>query len=280
MERAKKIIEELRLRSIPPTEQEILNILREYLQTLILKFVFQSRFGAALSFMGGTALRICYGTKRYSEDLDFSLYDKKVSYRFPALMELILKELRLRGFDVNTTVSGDKIVQKGFFRFAGLGPVFGLKGFGKDQKLHVKFEVDVEPPPLKKEERESFFVNRFQEIFPILLHTLPTLFAGKVLAILYRPYARGRDYYDLIWYLSRKTELNLDYLNRGAFGEKFKNVPAVLKRVEECVEQANPAVILKDVGRFLEDPSEIKWLSEYDKVFHQLLKTAPTRLRG
>lgn len=270
MERAKKIIEELRSRPVPPTDQEILNTLREYIQTIVLKLVFESRFGAALSFMGGTALRICHNIKRYSEDLDFALDDRKTPYRFSSLMNAVSRELTLRGFDLATSISEDKVVQKGFFRFEGIGRLFGIRGFHEEQKLHVKLEVDVSPPALEKGDRESFFVNRFQEIFPILKHTLPTLFAGKILAILHRPYARGRDYYDLVWYLSQKVEPNLGYLNRGTRGKKFRNVEEVLERLRRSVEQAKPSVILKDVGRFLEDPSEEKWISDYEKVFAQL----------
>lgn len=274
MERAKKIVEELRLRPAPPTGQDILNTLREYIQTIVLKLVFQSRSGAALSFMGGTALRICHQIKRYSEDLDFALDDKKESYRFSSLIHTVEQELKLRGFDVISTVQEDKIVQKGFLRFAGLGKAFGLKGFYDQQKMHVKLEVDVRPPLLKKGERESFFVSRFQEIFPILKHTLPTLFAGKVLAILYRPYSRGRDYYDLIWYLSQKVELNLDYLNRGSKEKKFKTIGEVFEILHKRIKQTKPALILKDLGRFLEDPSEIRWISRYEEVFHQLVSAS------
>lgn len=270
MERAKKIIEELRRRDLPTTDQDILNVLREYLQTLVLKMVFQSPFGGSLSFMGGTALRICHDIKRYSEDLDFCLDDKKASYRFANLMDVLARELKLRGFDIDSSFQENKIVQKGFLRFAGLGRDFSLKGFQEDQKLHVKLEVDVRPLSLKKGERESFFVNRFQEIFPILKHTLPTMFAGKVLALLYRPYSRGRDYYDLIWYLSRKTELNLSYVNRGARGKKFKDRVEVMKALEHQVGKTTGSDILKDVGRFLEDPSEQRWIGDYQKVFGQL----------
>lgn len=270
MERAKKIIEELRRRNLPTTDQDVFNVLREYLQTLVLKMVFQSPFGGSLSFMGGTALRICHDIKRYSEDLDFCLDEKKVAYRFAHLMDLTSRELKLRGFDVDHSCQEDKVVQKGFLRFTGLGRGFGLSGFQEDQKLHVKLEVDVRPPPLKKGERESFFVSRFQEIFPILKHTLPTMFAGKVLALLHRPYSRGRDYYDLIWYLSRKTELNLGYVNRGTKGKKFRDVRAVMKALEGQVEKASSSDILKDVGRFLEDPSDQRWIMDYQKVFKQL----------
>ncbi len=271
MERARKIIEELRRRNLPTTDQDVLNVLREYLQTLVLKMVFQSPFGGSLSFMGGTALRICHGIKRYSEDLDFCRDGKKESYRFANLMDVLARELKLRGFDIDSSFQENKIVQKGFLRFAGLGRAFDLRGFQEDQKLHVKLEVDVNPLPLKKGERESFFVNRFQEIFPILKHNLPTLFAGKILALLHRPYSRGRDYYDLIWYLSRKTELNLSYLNRGTKGKKFKDVPQVMKAVEQQVKKAGASDILKDVGRFLEDPSEQQWILNYEQVFRQFI---------
>lgn len=63
-----KIIREMKAQKSSLTEQEILNTVREYIQTLVLKFIYQSKYGGALSFMGGTALRMCYNLKRYSED--------------------------------------------------------------------------------------------------------------------------------------------------------------------------------------------------------------------
>src|SRR3989338_10134495 len=96
MERLKKIVEELRSRRA--TDQEILNTVREYLQTLILKIIYQSPAGAALSFMGGTCLRICYNMKRYSEDLDFALDGDRSSFGFATMLENLQRELRLLGF--------------------------------------------------------------------------------------------------------------------------------------------------------------------------------------
>ncbi len=155
--------------------------------------------------------------------------------------------------------------------FSDLATHFDLKSFGKQQKLHIKIEVDTRPVPLQKGERESFFVNRFQEIFPILKHTLPTLFAGKILAILNRPYAKGRDYYDLIWYLSQKTELNLDYLNRGLKKDAFKNTKGVMDALRKKIRATDAQTLLKDVGRFLEDASERQWIEQFDKLFEQLV---------
>ena len=281
MEKLKQLIAEFKSRRPCPTEEELVNLAREFLQVLLLKLIFQSKFGASLSFMGGTALRICHDLKRYSEDLDFALdglkdglkEESKASYRFDALVEFLKKELSLSGFSTTTNVHDEKIVQKAMVSFEKLGEVLGWKSFRQGQKMHIKLEVDVRPISLKKGERESFFVHRFGEIFPILRHTLPTLFAGKILAILHRPYARGRDYYDLIWYLSRKTELNIDYLNRGIQKEKFSSVPEVYKALSKKIQEVQPEVILKDIGRFLEDSREIDWISHYGELFDQLTTT-------
>lgn len=271
METLRSLVAQIRSQRPKITEQEIFNIAREYLQTLILKLIYQSKFGAALSFMGGTALRICYDLKRYSEDLDFALDDPKVHYRFSALTELLQKELRLLGFDVSSKTQEEKIVQKAFFGFSGLTESLGLRHFRKEQKLHIKIEVDVRPTPLEGGDRESFFVTRFQEIFPILKHTLPTLFAGKTLAVLQRAYTRGRDYYDLIWYLSRKTELNLGYLNRTLKDRSFATELEVFEAVREKVKAVDLKIVLGDLNRFLDDPRETEWLSRYREVFEQLV---------
>jgi predicted nucleotidyltransferase component of viral defense system len=267
MEKLKTLIKQWRMNFPRRTEQVLFGQAREYLQVIALKTIYQSKFGSCLSFMGGTCLRICYDLKRYSEDLDFSLDDRTSSYSFLVLIEVLKREFELMGFKILTTVSKDKTVQKAFLRFSDLSEQLELKSLIKGQKLHIKIEVDTNPPPLQGKERESFFVNRFDEIFPILKHDLPTLFAGKILAILYRPYTRGRDYYDLIWYLSQKVEPNIDYLNRGVKGKKFKGRRDVFTAVEKQIKKITPADILKDVGQFLEDPAEQKWILEYEFRF-------------
>lgn len=272
MERLKKIIADKKRLAITLTEDETVNLTREYLQVLTLKFIFQSKFGACLSFMGGTCLRICHNLKRYSEDLDFCLDAPTRDYDFAKMLAVLQRELELRGFCVTHNVHDDKTVQKAFLKISDLETQLGLKSFRRGQKIHIKLEVDVKPVALKKNERESFFVNRFQEIFPILKHGLSTLFAGKVLAILCRPYDRGRDYYDLIWYLSQKIPLNLAYLNRGLKKQKFKNPEQLMNSIQKKVQQIQVTIILKDIGRFLEDPGEESWIRRYPEVLGQLIQ--------
>lgn len=270
MEKLKKMIVDFRASHQSATEEGILNIAREYLQIILLKMIYQSKQGAALSFMGGTCLRLCYDLKRYSEDLDFSLDQPSKDYRFSDLMRLLEREAKLLGFSANATMKEEKTVQKGFLKISDLGERLDLKGLRRNQKLHIKLEVDVHPPHLEKTGRESFFVNRYSEIYPILKHTLPVLFAGKVLALLQRPFTRGRDYYDLIWHLSRKTPLDLGYLNHGSVEKQFAGSKEVLAALEEKVAVFNPRMILKDIGHFLEDPAEENWIRRYTEVFQQL----------
>lgn len=270
MQKLEKIVDELRRRpGLAPTDEEIINVAREYLQTRILQFTYRSKFGAAISFLGGTCLRICYALKRYSEDLNFALDGARGNYRFDALIGHIEKELKLSGFDADSNVHSVKTVQKAFIRISGLYTKLNLRGPGS-QKIHIKLEVDSKPVPILPEERESFFVTRFGEIFPILKHTLPTLFAGKILAALHRPYSRGRDYYDLLWYMTRKTPINLRYLNANRPEQTFAVEKDIYEAIREKIAKVKPEIILKDIERFLEDPAEISWIERYQDLFNQL----------
>ncbi len=268
-----KMVEEIRSENPYIASEDLVNIVREYLQIIILKSIYQSKFGRDISFMGGTCLRICYDLKRYSEDLDFSLDGKTAGYNFQSLNQLIQKDFSLRNIKVNLNISEDKTVQKVFIKVIDLLEPLGLSRI-KNQRLHIKIEVDTNPVNIKYGGRETFFVNKYNEVFPILKHDLETLFAGKIVAILCRPYRKGRDFYDLIWYLNRGTKVNFAYLNEGlkiaGYPKNFSNEKALFEAIEGVVLELEPSFILKDVGRFLEDPKEEVWLKQYKEVFFQL----------
>jgi len=268
-----KMVEQIRSENPAVTSEELINIVREYLQIIILKSIYQSKFGRDISFMGGTCLRICYDLKRYSDDLDFSLDRKTAGYSFQSLNQLIQRDFSLRNIKMDLSISEDKTVQKVFIKAVNLLEPLGLSRI-KDQKLHIKIEVDTNPVDIKYGGRETFFVNKYNEVFPILKHDLETLFAGKVLAILCRSYRKGRDFYDLIWYLNRGTKVNLAYLNEGLkvanYPSNFSNEKVLFEAIERVVLEFEPDFILKDIGRFLEDPKEEAWLRQYKEVFSQL----------
>lgn len=264
------LIKEAKKRGV--TDHGILNLIREYLQVLILKAIYQSKYGGGLCFMGGTCLRICHDLKRYSEDLDFTLDKKIQNYSFDELNGIIVSFLENTDFDVDVHVSEEKVVQKSFIRVGKILHTFGLSSL-KSQKIHVKLEVDTNPVSIGSGEMESFFVAKFNEMFPILKHTDDTLFSGKICAVLNREYTKGRDFYDLLWYLNRKQAINLGFINRAFKQAKkklhFKDSQDVLQALTEKVESVKIEDIMKDMGRFLEDPTEEVVIRHYHAAFRQ-----------
>lgn len=254
------------------TEQQLLNMIREYLQVLILKAIYQSKYGRGLSFMGGTCLRICHDLKRYSEDLDFALDTPMPGYSFQTLNEMIASFLKNTDFEIDLNLQEDKIVQKSFIRVQKVLHVFGLSPL-KSQKIHIKLEIDTNPVRVNNNEIETYFVTKFDEVFPLLKHTDATMFAGKICAIFNRTYTKGRDFYDLMWYLTRKTDINFRYLNR-AFEQagltiSYTDRNAVMEALKQRIKKINVPDIMKDIGRFLENPSDEVWIKDYPRAFTQ-----------
>ncbi|MEJ5261177.1 MAG: nucleotidyl transferase AbiEii/AbiGii toxin family protein [Ignavibacterium sp.] len=85
------------------------NILREYLQYRILEIIFNLTLSKKLSFMGGTCLRIVYGTSRFSEDLDFDNFNLSIK-EFEELSSIVKNELQLEGYNVETKVVSKKSI--------------------------------------------------------------------------------------------------------------------------------------------------------------------------
>lgn len=273
-------VEKKRSRKPSPPQEQLLNLVREYLQVLVLKSIYHSKWGNSHSFMGGTCLRICYDLRRFSEDLDFALDRKREDYSFEDLLKTIQGDFERSGFKIETKSSKEGVVQKSFIKFGELLHPLGLSA-RKGEKMHIKLEIDTNPILVSDNQRESFFVGKFNESFPILKHKMETLFSGKILALLSRTYAKGRDYYDLIWYLTRKTPIDMQYLMDGVEQANrsertptplphFKNTKEVFDTLTQTVGKVDLTVILKDIARFLEDPTEEKWIKNYLQVFSQV----------
>lgn len=180
-----------------------LNRLREYLQALVLRSLHESEAFRPLAFVGGTALRFLYGLPRFSEDLDFSLLSDE-GYAGRDWMARVKRDLALAGFEPEVTWNDRKIVHTGWVRLAGILNETGLAATSA-QKLAIKVEIDTRPPAFARCERR--IVTR-HETFLLQHYDLPSLMAGKLHAVLTRPYAKGRDWYDLLWYLSQRPPVD------------------------------------------------------------------------
>lgn len=179
-----------------------LNTMREYLQAYILRIMHDEGIFRSAAFLGGTALRFLYGLPRFSEDLDFSLA-KNPPIVFARLIKKVTAELSAAGYNVSAGYDDKNNVNSAFIRFSGLMFEAGLSAL-KGQKLSIKIEIDNNPP--KGAVLITQIVNKY---FPIsfLSYDTKSLFAGKLHALLNRRYTKGRDYFDLGWYLSKWKDI-------------------------------------------------------------------------
>jgi hypothetical protein len=177
---------------------QVRNQAREYLQALILQSMQRAGAMVPLAFHGGMALRFLYNSQRYSEDLDFALEGNSRGYDFRAFLQDIRHDLEAQGYALALKVSDQKTVQNAFVRFPGLLFDLGLSPH-KEEVLAVKIEVDTRPP--QGAGLETTLVHR-HVLLNLQHHDRASLFAGKLHALLQRPYLKGRDLYDLAWYLS------------------------------------------------------------------------------
>ena len=241
------------------------NILLEYLQTQILKALSLSTFNTSLSFLGGTCLRFAHGIDRFSEDLDFDLV-KKDGFDLDALMTEIQKRLELQGFQVDVRTKTTENIHIIFFKFNTVLQEFGLDA-EPNEKILIKFEIDFDP--YQSIQTETRFSDSFNERFPMQVNSLATLFAQKVVAIVFRPYQKGRDFFDLVWFLSQR---NLEP-NYTIFQEKklpIKNRAELITFLREQAKKSDLKQAEQDVRRFLFYPEQAQWilkLPEYLQSF-------------
>jgi len=234
-----------------------LNIMREYLQAYILRIMHDEGVFRSTAFLGGTALRFLHGLPRFSEGMDFSAAQKN-GIDFVAMLKKVKQELSLAGYDVSVTYNEKKTVQSASVKFAGLLFEAGISPM-KSQKFSVKVEIDTNPPAGAV--LETAVVNKY---FPIafLSYDIPSLFAGKLHALLSREYVKGRDYFDLGWYLSRWKNIspNIDFLCEALKQTKWKGpLPTGSSwrpMAHTVVASADWKKITEDVAAFLENPSD------------------------
>jgi predicted nucleotidyltransferase component of viral defense system len=236
------------------------NLLREYLQYKILEIIFGSEFSSKLSFIGGTALRIIYDNKRFSEDLDFDnfgLTEKK----FSKLADAIKAGLKKQGFEAEISN-----VFKGAYRCRIRIPeilfVNELSVF-KEEKIMI--QVDTEPHNFAYQP-ERKILNKF-DVFTEIFSTPPgILLSQKIFAALNRKRAKGRDFYDIVFLLSF-TKPNYNYLKEKIGVGDADDLRARFLKMAAGLDFKELA---QDVRQFLFNPVE----SRRVKLFIEFIKQA------
>ncbi|MBI5700819.1 nucleotidyl transferase AbiEii/AbiGii toxin family protein [Candidatus Saganbacteria bacterium] len=221
-------------------------MLVEYLQYEILDSLYKQAGSEKLSFIGGTAIRIIHNSQRFSEDLDFDNFGLNYP-AFKGLMGKAMAEMRAKGFELET-----KYLQKGdnyhlYVKFSRLLFSFGLSGHG-EEKIFVAIDAQKKKKTFKP---DIILLNKFGVFRNIAVNPPSILLAQKLLAVLYRRRAKGRDFYD-VSFLSGKVKPDFAYIEAltGLDKKHFTE-----KAVKHC-KKLNFKDLAKDVEPFLFDPSQ------------------------
>jgi predicted nucleotidyltransferase component of viral defense system len=234
------------------------NRMREYLQEYFLYTLYKKKIYKDFVFCGGTALRFLHKTKRFSEDIDFSLSYKIKQCDFETVLKIVKKEFTAAGYFVEVNYRTVTNVYSAFLKFPGLLFEYGVSPH-KDEKISIKVEIDVNPPHGGKEQ-VTLYNGIF--IFYTIHYDLASLLAGKLSALLCRNYTKGRDWYDLLWYLTKFKNLEPNFVmlnnamrqaHRGAAEITVDNWRS---RLKTAVDVLDMGLVRKDVYRFLETPEE------------------------
>lgn len=240
-----------------------LNMAREYLQAYALRILYDIGTFRTAAFLGGTALRFLHDLPRFSQDLDFSVVGNK-KYSFVDVLKKIKSEFVLAGYNADVSYSEKTAVQSAFFKFQGLMYEAGMSPH-ENQVLSIKLEIDANPP--SGAVSETRIVNKY---FPIafLSYDLASLFAGKLHAILNRKYTKGRDYFDLAWYLSKWKDLSPNFILlknsliqtdwRGKMPDEKNWRGLISGKIKETDWQ----IVNDDVKNFLENSADMKVFSK------------------
>ena len=244
---------------------------REITQEVALAALGRTEFFKHAVFQGGTCLRILYGLNRFSEDLDFLLKTPNRDFELRPYLQAVCDELKAYGYDMEIVdrSNAEIAVRKAFLKDDSLGKLLQLRytdKSGPPRKIRVKFEVDTNPPLGSGVEIK--YVD-FPFVSSVVVQDRPSLFAGKLHALLCREYTKGRDWYDFLWYTSQEVGINYAFLSSALKQQgpwRDKDVPIdgewCLKHLESKIDSVDWQAAREDVRRFVktsEQPSLELW---------------------
>jgi len=251
------------------------NALKEELQFYALNFIYHHPEYSKWIMYGGSALRIIHGLDRMSVDLDF-----EVSH---AITEKFLDELKneIEEHFKNTYGAGPDFLTIKTITGRGLLLKFHVGeelSFGHPSKqVHIKIDLNHFVVPKTVHERRP--INQDQLSFVIVTYNMSALMASKIAAIFLRGTRgvgealyeeKGRDIYDLLWYMNKKVVPDFDYL--VAKGIDIKNPRALFDKLTLQMNKVNDENLKQDLAPlFTNRPYIENWLKSWRESYLRLL---------
>ena len=265
------------------------NAMKEIMQEIVLCGLFRAGFFKEAAFYGGTALRIFYGLDRFSEDLDFSLEQINLDFDLCSYFPVLEKEVKAFGLNVEIQEkqkTKDSNIRSAFLKgntkehlllFYADERVVG--SVAKNEVVKIKFEVDTNPPAFATYEHKY---RLLPVPYEIRLYDMPSLFAGKIHAVICRGWQsriKGRDLYDYIFYLSKAVTVNQKHLRARLIDSGYisENQECTLEEIKTMLKNRFDSIDFlqarKDVEPFIRDTSVLDiWSSDFFKQITEGLK--------
>lgn len=237
--------------------------IKEYLQTIVLRQIYELDATKNLVFYGGTSLRFLFGLNRLSEDLDFIGKDfqgfEEVTTHFQSFFQSnnIKIQVKIQKFRV-------------ILNFKDFLSHFWIN-FWASKDLYLKIEIS----------EHFFFCKNYQiKLYPIFKYNQSlviksldksSLFSTKLNAVLYRNWTKQiweekisvkwRDVYDLFWYLSHSFVPNIDCI------DGINNKDDLKKELKIIIEKINFNEVILDIENFLEDSTLLEFMRNNGKEY-------------
>lgn len=224
------------------------NIIREYLQYKILEIIYDTKYAAKLAFMGGTAIRIIHGSNRFSEDLDFDNFNLSKE-EFEKLIQSVQKQLMLEGYTIEVRYVFKRAFH-GYISISGILYEYKISSH-KEEKLMIR--LDTEPQRIAYSP-QNVIINKFDIFTGINVVPPNLLLSQKILAILNRKRAMGRDFFDTVYLFSR-AKPDFDYLKHYA---NITTMAELKKSLLKKCDTLNLKLLARDVEPFLVNPGDAK----------------------
>ncbi len=271
------------------SDADVERALKEILQEITLVGLWRGKFFEHAAFYGGSALRILYGLDRFSEDLDFTLLDNQRPFNWNLFESNVIEELSSYGFDVQfmeKKKQSETAVQSAFLKTNTRNAFLQIEAKGLlSNRIHpdalIRIKVEVDSYPTLGFDVEPIYL---QEPLPVSIRVVKesSLFAGKIHAALYRAWknrVKGRDWYDLVWFLRRDILLNSHYLEEcmRTHGDLSKDEKLTENMVKKLLisrlEEIDLDVAKQDVYPFLRDPAQVdSWSVDFFRHWINRLK--------
>ncbi len=235
-------------------------ILREYLQYKILEILFDGPFASKFCFLGGTCLRLVHNNTRFSEDLDFDNFQISIPI-FSEVSENIKNGLEKEGYQVEM-----KQIIKGayhcYIRFPGLLFDQGLSGY-REEKILIQLDTEPQYFDFKP---DTFVLNKFDVTTRIFTTPLDLLLAQKFTALCLRKKSKGRDFFDIVFLLSKSVKPNYAYLKMKL---DVSNASQLLEKVKNLCANIDLEEMVMDVRSFLFNPTDEKKIRLFLSILEQ-----------